>query len=145
MMLGHVIWYITYHRCMVMSNDTSHTIDVWSYHIINHLMSMGFTFHTIHHLSSRHILLHLPSMHGHVLWYITFHHAWSCLVIHHPPSMHGNIIWYITSYRCKIMSFDTSTIIDAWSCHLMQHLRSCHVMHHLQSIHRHVIWYVTYF
>jgi hypothetical protein len=91
----NIIW------CLVMSCDTSPTIDArscqmihhipsmgWTYHIMHQLMSMGFTFYMIHHLSSCHILLHLPSMHGHVLWYITYH-------------------------RCTAISFDTSPPIDA--------------------------------
>ena len=95
-MHGHVILYITYHRymdisyvaspinlCMVMSYDTSLTIDAWSCLMIHHLLSM----------------------HGHVILYITYHRymdmsydksptidAWSCHVVHHLLSMHGHVI-----------------------------------------------------
>ena len=115
-MLGHVIWYITYRSCHMIHH-------IPSYHIINHLMSMGFTFYMIHHLSSCHILIYLPSMHGHVLWYITYH-------------------------RCTAISFDTSPTIDARQCHMIHHLPSMgwtfHMIHHLQLVNGHVIWYITY-
>ena len=129
----NIIW------CLIMLYDT-----VMSYNVSPTVYGIYLPYD--HHLTS---MMHIHGIwyitYSHVIWYITFHHAWSYLVIHHLSSMHGNVIWYITYHQCKIMSYDTSTIIDAWSCHLMQRLRSCHVMHHLRSIHRHVIWYVTYF
>ena len=77
-MNGNVRWYITHHRCMFMSYDTSHTIipydnaspsiDAWSCYMIHHI----------------------PSMLVHVIWYID---AWSCHMIHHLPSMHRHVIW----------------------------------------------------
>ena len=73
-MHGHVIWYITYHRCMVMSFDTSPT---------NRCMVMSCDTSTIID-------------------------AWSCHMIHHLPSMHGHVIWYITYHRCMVMSYDIS-------------------------------------
>ena len=139
-MHGHVIWYITYYRCMVMSYDryiiyyrcmvmsycTSPTIDTWTYHMLHHLSIYAWSCHMIHHLLS---------MHGHVLWYITYYRcmvmsydtsptidAWSCHIIHHPLPMHGHVMLYITYYRCMVMSYDTSPTFDAWSCHVTHQL-----------------------
>ena len=50
-MHSYVIWHITYHRCMVMLNETSPTIDAWSCHMMHHLPSMSY-------------VLFIPSMHG---------------------------------------------------------------------------------
>ena len=58
-MHGHVILYITYHRCIVMLYDTSPTIDAWPCHMIQCLLSM----------------------HDNVIWFITYYDAWSCYVI----------------------------------------------------------------
>ena len=114
-MHGHVIWYFTFYRCMVMLCDTSPTIDSWSCNVIHLLRSCL-----------------LPSMHDHVIWYITYHRciimsydtspiidAWLCHMIHHLPSMHDHDIWYITYHRCMIMLYVTSPTIDASSCHLI--------------------------
>ena len=129
-------WYITYHRCIVMSYDTSPTIYAWSYHMIHHL----------------------PSMHDYVIWYMVMSSpnidAWSCHIIHHLPSMHGHVKWNISYHRCMIMSYDasptidvictfhssmhgdTSPTIDAWSCHMTHHLpMNCHVKWNI-SYHR---------
>ena len=118
---NHIMWFITYHRCTVMSFDTSHimvmfcdtspTIDAW-YNIRN-----------------------LPSMHGHV--------------IHYLPSMHSHAIWYFTFHRYMVVFYDTSPTIDAWSYHVIHHLPSimghvmwyttyCHMVHNVCM----VIWYI---
>jgi len=81
-----LMWYITYNWCLVMSINTSPTIDAWScitYHWWDIYTSPTFD-------------------------------AWSCHMIHHLPSMHGYIIWYITYYRCMIMSYNASPIIDEY-------------------------------
>jgi len=146
---------------MVMSCDTSPTIDARQYHLKHHL----------------------PSMHGNVIWYITYHQckimsydtstiidAWSCHLMQRLPSMHANIIW------CLIMLYDASPTIVAWSCRIMHHLPcdasitfdfiwfiayhrwmfisfvtshtidgcSCLVLYHLPSMHSHVMWCITY-
>ena len=101
-MHGHVIWYITYHRCMVMSHDTSSTIDAWSFHDTSPIINAWWF---------------------HVIWYITYHRciimscdtssaidALSYHMIHHLLSMHGHVIWYITYYRCMVMLYDTSSM-----------------------------------
>jgi hypothetical protein len=53
---GNILWYITYDKYLVMSCDTSPTIDAWSCNMIRNL----------------------PSMHGHVIWYMTYHR---CMVM----------------------------------------------------------------
>ena len=137
-MHGHVIWYITYHRCMVMSYDTS---------ICCHAM-LYITYRLCH------MIHNLQSMHGHVIWCITYqsmHGHVMCYIIY--QSMHGHVIWYTTYHRFMVMSYDTSPTIDTWSYHMIHHLWSCpviydlplcHVIHHLPSMHGHVIWYITY-
>ena len=116
-MHGHVMLYINCYRYMVILYDTSPTIDVWSYHMI----------------------LHLPSIHGHVMWYITYHTCMStCRIAQRLPSMHGHVL------GCMVMLFDVSPIIDMSTCHIAHQLRSCHVIHHLPLIHGYVIWNITY-
>ena len=118
-MHGHVIWHITYHRCMVMSYDTSPIIDAWSYHLIHHLPSMH----------GRFMIHHLLSMHSDFMSYDASPtiDASSCHVIHHLPSMHCHIIWYITYYRCM-------------SCHMIHHLLSMHGQHHRWEVMYHITW-----
>ena len=142
---------------MVMSSNTSSTIDAWSCRKIHHL----------------------PSMHGNVIWYITYHRckimsydtstvidAWSCHlmqhlrschVMHHLHLIHGHVIWYITYHRCMVISYDASPTIDAWSCHIIRRCmvmsydtlpsidaRQCHLTHHLPSMQDNVLWCNTY-
>jgi hypothetical protein len=140
-------WYITYHRCMVMSYDTSPTIYAWSYHMIHHLPSMHdyviwymvMSSPTIDAWSC-HIIHHLPSMHGHVISYISYHR---CMIMSYDASPTIDVIctfhsidawWYVTYHRCIVMSYDTSPTIDAWSYHMI---------HHLPWMHDYVIWYMV--
>jgi len=102
LMHDYVIWYITFHQYLVRSYYKSPTIDSWSFHMIHHL----------------------PSVNGHIIWYITYIDAWLCHMIHHLPSILGQVILYITYHRCMVIL--------------------CHMIHHLPSMHGHVIWYITY-
>ena len=132
-MFGHVIWYITYnrclviwyHRCMVMSLDSSPIIDTWLCHMIHHLPSITID-------------------------------TWLCHMICHLLSMPGHVIWCITHHRCMSMSYITSTSIDAWSCLLINHLPSMHGhtmlcitfhryidMFHLPPMYGHIICYTS--
>ena len=169
-MHGHIIWYIIYHRCMIMWYDTCPTVML--YHIIHYqpvilyspiYMSYytrttidAWSYYKMHHLRSCHMIHHLSSMHGHVIWYITYHlcadisyctsptiDTWTYHIMHHLPSIHGHVIWYITYFWCMVMSCYTSITINAWSCHVIHHQPiyawSCHMLHHLPSMHGHVI------
>ena len=104
-MHGHFILYITYHRCMVMSCDTSLTIDALSYlwcvtfyrwmvmsYDVSHIID-AWSCLMMHHLQSCHMIQYLLSMHGHVIWHIFFH------MIHHLSLMHDHVMWYITYHR----------------------------------------------
>ena len=124
-MHGHVIWFITYHRCIVMSDDAppmimsydaSPTIVTWTFHLIHHLPVMSCD----------------TSLTFDFIWFII---CYSCMVIYHLSSIHGRVMWYITYHRCMVMSYDASPTIEAWSCH---------VIHHLPSRHGHVMWCITY-
>jgi hypothetical protein len=135
---------------MVISFNSSPTIDAWSYHLIHHLRS----YHLIHQLpwinSSCHMIHQLLLLHGHILWCITYHRSY--YLIHHVPLIHIHFILCITYHRLIVLSYDTSPtvisyntlvvssnsspIIDKWSYHLI---------HHLPSINFHVvIWYFTF-
>ena len=85
-MHGHVIWYITYHRCMVMSCDTSPIIDAWSCLTV---ISYDISSTVVSYDTS-------PTI-----------DTWSYHMIHHLPSMPGYVIWYITYHRCLVTSYDT--------------------------------------
>ena len=134
---------------MVISFNSSPTIDAWSYHLIHHLRS----YHLIHQLpwinSSCHMIHQLLLLHGHILWCITYHRSY--YLIHHVPLIHIHFILCITYHRLIVLSYDTSPTvisyntlvvsfnssptIDAWSYHLI---------HHLLSMHVHVIKFITY-
>jgi hypothetical protein len=99
-----------------------------------------FRFHMIHPL---------PSLHGHVMWYITYHvmhqllsisydsspiiDGCSCLLLHHIPSMDVHVLCYITYHRCIVMSCDALPTIKVWSCYTID-AWSCHVIHQLLLI-----------
>jgi len=116
--------YITYHRCIVMSYDTSPIIDAWSCHVIHHLPGHSLWYITFHRCivmlccsspsidaMSSLLIHHLPSMHGHVLWYIIYHRwflTYQWYIKHHLPSC--NVINQL--YRYMIMLYDTSPTID---------------------------------
>ena len=143
----HIIWYITYHRCMVMSYDTSPTIVTWSCHVIHHL----------------------PPMHGYVIWYITFHQylAISYDTLTNCPWKNDHMMWFITYHRCIIKSYDISPTVLSWDtsptidallcityywCMVISYdtsctfdAWSCHVIHHLPLMFGHVIWFITYY
>ena len=72
------------HRRMVMLYDTSHTIDAWSCHMIHHL----------------------PSMHGHVIWYITYHR---CMVMYILLYLHTDVSTYCCIYILLYLHTAVST------------------------------------
>ena len=67
---------------------------------------------------------HLPSMHGHVMWYITSIDAWSFHKVLPVLSMHGHvilyitndhIIWYITYHPCyMILALSSLLLMQYW-------------------------------
>jgi len=80
-----------------------------------------------------------------------------CHVIHHLPSMHGHVMLYITYHWYMVIAYYTSPTIDAWSCHVMHQLLSisyhsspiidgcsCLLLHHIPSMDVHVLCYITY-
>jgi hypothetical protein len=133
-MHGHIICYITYYRCIVISlNSTYYRCIVISLNSTYHrCMVMLYDTSPIIDALPCPGMHHLSSMHGHAFWYITCHRCMfiSCdispTVIHHLPSIHGHVIWYTTYHRC----------------HMIHHLRLCHMIHLLSSMHG---WYITYY
>ena len=97
---------------------------------------------------------HLPSIHGHVIWYITYHQylAMSYDTLTNCPWKNDNMMWFITYHRYNVISYDTSPTVMPWDTSHRNNAWSCYVIHHLPSMHGyhlpllvgHVMWNIIY-
>ena len=81
-----MLGFITLHLCVVMSYDTSPTNHTSMLLYFNYLRCMVMSYDT-----SCRIISYDTSMDDHVIWYITYH-PYIDVIILHLPSMHGHVI-----------------------------------------------------